>query len=278
MRAGTGFLDVLMRAWRPMAVGLLACGLATGAAADDDAAGLAQKLANPIADLISVPFQANYDDDIGPADGWRTQINVQPVIPFSISKDWGVISRTILPLVDQDDIAGASGHQSGLGDTTQSLFLSPAQSADGLTWGVGPVFLLPTATDELLGTGKWGVGPTGVALVQSGGWTYGMLANQIWSVAGQSGRKDVSSSFLQPFLVYTTSGATSFALNTESTYDWNAETWSVPINLMVSQLFKVGSQPISVQGGLRYWADSPDAGPEEGGLGFRFNVTFLFPK
>lgn len=236
---------------------------------------LAKKLSNPIASLISVPFQFNYDQGYGPQDGDHTTLNIQPVIPFSLNEDWNLISRTILPVTWQDDIAGPSGEQFGLGDTLQSFFLSPAKPTEnGIIWGVGPVFLLPTATDEFLGSGKWGAGPTGVALKQEGPWTFGILANHVWSFAGQSDRADVSSTFLQPFISYTTPDAWTFSLNTESTYDWENDEWSVPINFQVSKI--VDEQPVSFGVGARYWADSPENGPD--GWGVRAVVTFLFPK
>ncbi|KAA0693284.1 transporter [Neorhizobium sp. P12A] len=247
------------------------------ALAQESSSDLAKKLSNPIASLISVPFQFNYDSGYGPADGNRQVLNIQPVIPFSLNEDWNLISRTITPVIWQNDIAGASGHQFGLGDTTQSLFFSPKQpGSGGLIWGAGPAFLLPMATDELLGSGKWGVGPTAVALKQQGPWTYGMLANHIWSFAGQRDRDDVSATFLQPFVSYTTPDAWTFTLNTESTYDWEHNDWSVPLNLQVSKLVKFGKQPVSLTAGARYWAKSPDSGPD--GWGVRVAVTFLFPK
>ena len=159
----------------------------------------------------------------------------------------------------------------------QSLFFSPkAPTPGGLIWGVGPVFLLPTASDSLLGGEKWGLGPTGVVLTQRGPWTVGALANHIWSVGGDSSRADISATFVQPFLSYTTKSATSFVLNTESTYDWKGETWSVPINMAVNQMLKFGRQPVQIGAGVRYWADSPANGPH--GWGARVQVTFLFPK
>ena len=251
--------------------------LTFSAQAQDSAADLAKKLSNPIASLISVPFQGNYDGGYGPDDGSKYTINVQPVIPFTLNEDWNLISRTIVPIVWQNDIAGPSGDQSGLGDTTQSLFFSPKKpTSSGIIWGVGPVFLLPTATDDLLGGGKWGAGPTAVALKQSGPWTYGALVNHIWSFAGDEDRQDVNSTFLQPFISYTTPKAWTFALNTESTYNWETEDWSVPINFTVAKLVKVNKQPIQLTAGIRYWAESPDNGPD--GFGGRVAITFLFPK
>ena len=250
------------------------------AAPEADAGGtgdLAKKLANPISSLISVPFQSNFDYKIGPRDaGTRYLLNVQPVIPISLNEEWNLISRTILPFISQDDIVPDAGSQTGLGDTVQSLFFSPKQpTCGGLIWGAGPVFLLPTGTDDPLGTDKWGIGPTFVGLKQEGPWTYGMLTNHIWSFAGDDDRPDVNSTFLQPFLTYNTKTATTFSLNTESTYDWEGHEWSIPINFQISQIVKVGDQPLSIGAGLRYWADSPDSGPE--GFGFRVVVTFLFP-
>ena len=239
---------------------------------------LAKKLSNPIASLISVPFQFNYDSDIGPNDkGDRYLLNIQPVIPISMNDDWNIISRTILPVVKQDDIYPGAGSQSGLGDVVQSLFFSPKQQAEsGWIWGAGPVFLLPTATDDLLGADKWGIGPTAVVLKQNGPWTYGALANHIWSVAGDSDRQDIRTTFLQPFLSYTTKTATTFAVNTESTYDWKSKQSAVPLNAVATQVLKFGNQLVSVGCGVRYWADSTDGGPE--GFGVRLLFTLLFPK
>jgi hypothetical protein len=164
-----------------------------------------------------------------------------------------------------------------IGDTVQSLFFSPKQpTSGGLIWGVGPVLLLPTASNEALGSERWGLGPTAVVLKQAGPWTIGALANHIESVAGKDHRADISATFLQPFLSYITRTKTTIGLSTEATYDWEGETWSVPINVTVNQLLKIGRLPAQLGGGVRYWADSPAGGPAS--WGYRIQLTFLFPK
>lgn len=247
-------------------------------AQQDQAAELAKKLANPVASLISVPVQYNYDEYGGANDGAAVStLIMQPVVPFSLNENWNLISRTIIPLVDQQDFPASATNESGLGDTTASLFFSPkAPTAGGWIWGAGPVMLLPTASDDVLGTEKWGIGPTAVALKQTGPWTIGFLGNHIWSVAGDDDRADINATFLQPFVSYVTKTKTTFGLNTESTYDWESEQWSVPVIVQVAQLFKIGPQIMQFAVAGKYWAEAPDDGPE--GWGARAQLTFLFPK
>ena len=298
----------------------LAATLFTSAAtafAQQSDADLAKQLSNPVASLISVPFQANFDFRMGPLDqGTKFTLNFQPVIPVSLNKDWNLIVRTIVPYISQDDVlkgpipsfpglpenvlarfpgdqrdaisdAAAKAfnkaarkvpvdhHQDGLGDIVQSLFFSPQETGpSGIVWGLGPVFLYPSATDDRLGAEKWGAGPTGLLLKQSGGWTYGVLANHLWSFAGNEDRRSVNATFVQPFVSYQTKTKTTFGLNTEATYDWNNSQWTVPVNVSVSQLVRIGKLPVSLSVGAKYYAEGPSGAPE---WGLRFVITPLFP-
>lgn len=248
------------------------------ASAQAQDADTAQKLANPIADLISVPFQLNYDEGFGPdGDGSRTTLNIQPVYPFRLNEDWNLISRTILPVIWQEDVVPGTD-QTGLGDTLQSFFLSPrdAGSYGGLIWGAGLAVGLPTATDDALGSEKWTAGPTATALRVDGPFTYGALFNHVWSFAGDDDRRDVNQSFLQPFVSYTSPAAITLTASAETVYDWESDSWAVPVNLIAARLVNIGDQPVSLQAGLRYWAESPAGGPDD--LAFRLGMTFLFPR
>jgi len=233
---------------------------------------LAKKTQNPVANLISVPFQSNWDFNIGPEENKSNYLlNVQPVIPISLDDKYNLILRTILPIKANEFPVSTAG----LGDVLQSFFISPKAEIDGWIIGAGPALLYPTATDETLGGRKWAAGPTAVFLQQKSGWTYGILGNHLWSYAGSSDRSEVNATFLQPFLSFTTKTYTTFGVNTESTYNWKDEQWTVPVNATISQLLKVGGQPLQLQLGYRYYADAPADGPD---WGIRFQVSFLFPK
>lgn len=237
-----------------------------------DADELAKALSNPVAALISVPFQYNYDETFGD-EGYRHTLNIQPVVPVSISEDWNMISRTILPITYQEDVIPGTD-QAGLGDTVQSLFFSPKEPTEsGLIWGAGPAALIPTGSDDL-SAHTWAIGPTAVFLKQSGAWTYGALINHLVDVGG-SRRVDINQTFLQPFLSKSLGGGRTLGASTESTYDWEAEQWTVPLIVSYTQVSKIGSQRVSYQAGVRAYLDKPDGGPD---WGVRFALALLFPK
>ena len=241
-------------------------------------AELAKQTLNPVAALISVPLKFDYNSDLGPTEsGNQSVVTVQPVIPVSISADWNLISRTLIPVISQHNLPLGSGTQQGLGDTTQQFYFSPKKPTDaGWIWGVGPQFQLPTG-GNMFTAYKWGAGPTVVVLKQQNGWTYGALVNQMWSLSRDSRKSDYSIFYAQPFLAYTFKTLTTPGINTESTYGWKTRQWSVPVNLTLTQILKIGKQPLSVLAGARYWAGTPGGvGPKD--WGYRIQLTLLFPK
>jgi hypothetical protein len=264
-----------MRAFTTACLIAVAVGMDTTAFAQESSDDLAKQLSNPISALISVPFQYNLDYGAGPnGNGVQHTLKIQPVIPIELNKDWTVISRTILPLTFADGIFADDVF--GMGDATESLFLSPKDSGiEGVTWGLGPVFLLPSATDSRLGGGKLGIGPTGVALYQKDKWTVGVLASQVWSVAGDPNRNDVSQLFAQPFVSYALGGGQTLSANLEASYDWNAGQWSVPLNIGYSKVFKIGNQSMSFQIGAKKYLVTAPGGPD---WGVRSTLTYLFPS
>jgi hypothetical protein len=244
--------------------------------AADDAAAIAKKLANPIGALISVPFQNNTDIGIGDYNGSRNTLNFQPIIPFSLSAKYSLITRYIVPVIAQYDITGEGTHEVGLSDALVSGWVSNAVVKNGFVWGVGAAFLIPTATDDYLGTKKLGVGPTVIVLQQKNGWTYGLLMNQIWSVAGDADRADVNQMYLQPFLTKNWKSGAGLTVNSETTLNWEANTTNAYINIMAGGLTKFGNQLVQLQAGPRIQVAAPEAGRSP--FGVRAALIFVFPK
>lgn len=235
---------------------------------------------NPVASLISVPVQNNLNFGVNP--GYRNQdvLNIQPVIPVGISKDWNLIVRWIAPIVYQP-IPNAPGTpetgEYGLGDMVPSFFISPKKPGK-LIWGVGPVFQLPTATNTYLGQGKFGIGPTVVALLQPGHWTLGVLANNVWSVAGDGSRPDVNQFLLQYFINYNLKKGWFITWQPTLTANWeatNGNTWTVPFGGGIGRIMKLGNQPVSLTGQFYGNAVHPEGTPS---WSMRLQIAFLFPK
>ncbi len=238
----------------------------------NDAEELAKKLANPVASLISIPFQSNVDYGIGPFNGTKFTTNFQPVVPISLSPKLNLITRYIIPIVDQHDITAEGHGQFGLSDATVSAFFSPVQTKNGLTWGAGPALLVPIGTDDALSARKWAVGPTIVALKQTHGLTIGLLGNQLWSFAGEKNRDNVNQMYLQPFFIKNWASGAGLGLNGEFSFDWehNKTTgWLIPT---ISGVTKLGKQTVQLFIGPRI----PINGQAD--FGFRGALILVFPK
>ncbi|WP_205461970.1 transporter family protein [Mangrovibacterium lignilyticum] len=241
-----------------------------------DAAELAKKLSNPIASLISVPLQNNTDLGIGANGGSRNTLNIQPVVPLSLTEDINLIVRWVQPVISQYNVTGSGKHESGLGDAVVSAFFSPAEAKNGLTWGVGPVLLVPTGTNDYLTAKKLGIGPTAVALYQANGMTFGALVNQVWSIAGDKDRSDLSSMFFQPFFTYNWKSGAGIGANFEVTQNWKGNTTTVWLNPILTAVTSLGKQKTQFLFGPRLNLAAPDGGKAD--FGVRAGVVFLFPK
>jgi hypothetical protein len=245
---------------QPGAAEAAAAAAAGGAAPSANRVALAKELTNPISDLIRVPVQFNYDEGFGPAGAGRYSVSVQPVFPIRLSEDLTLITRTNVPLVYREAPVATGEDVFGLGDISQSLFFCP--QGRRWIWGIGPLFVFPTASDELLAGKKWGAGPNVIGVVLDGHWTYGAVVGHLWSFAGSDSRPDVSVTSLSTFLAYTTTNAYTLALQTDSFYDWKDDHWTIPIELQASKVTRFGRNLISVGVGGRYYIDSPENGPE----------------
>ena len=233
---------------------------------------LAKQTQNPVSSLISVPFQGNWDVGVGARDATATTLNIQPVAPFALTKDWNVILRVIMPLVSQPTDDGL--RINGMSDTLTTAFLSPSKLGK-VIWGAGPVLMLPTATNNGLGNEQVGLGPSIVALVQPGRWTTGILWNQVWSVGGANDRADVNQGFFQPFANYNLGDGIAVGASIEATASWDADhVWNSALIFTASKVTVLGKRPVNFVVGA-----GPDlASPVGGDWKMRFQANFLFPR
>jgi hypothetical protein len=237
---------------------------------------MAKAVQNPIASLISLPFQNNTNFNFGPRDKTQNVLNIQPVWPFSISKEWNLITRTILPVVSQPEIVPGSGRTFGLGDTTFTAFFSPKDSGK-LIWGVGPAIVLPTATDDVLGFDKWAAGPSVVALIIHDRWVVGSLFNNVWSFGG-SGNTDVNSFLWQYFINYNLPDGWYLTSAPIITANWEASSgnkWTVPLGGGIGKIFRIGKQPVNASVQAYSNIEKPAFGAD---WQLRATLQFLFPK
>lgn len=251
---------------------LITFGVATASEEED----LAKATQNPVADLISLPFQNNLNFDVGPREKTQNVLNIQPVWPVHWNEDWNLITRTIAPVISQPAMAPGDDREFGLGDTTFTAWLSPRKPEKWI-WGVGPVALLPTATDDALGSDKWGIGPSAVVLTMSGKWVVGSVFSNVWSFSG-SGDQDVNLFTWQYFINYNLPNGWYLVSAPIITSNWEADSsdkWTVPFGGGIGKVFRIGKQPININAQAFYNVEKPDYGPD---WSARLQVQLLFPK
>ena len=254
--------------------------LAASPASAQDAAALAKAAQNPIADMISLPFQSNTNFDVGPLKKTQEILNIQPVYPVSLNSEWNLVTRTIMPVISQPAFTPSQDREFGLGDIQFSAFLSPKQATDGWVWGAGAIVQMNTATDDRLGQGAWGLGPTAVALHLGKTWVYGALANNVWSVSEDDGRRSVNQMLVQPFINYNFPDIPGRYLTFAPiiTADWKADSdqrWVVPLGLGIGQIMRFGKQPVNLQAAAYYNVERPDNAAR---WQMRLFMQFMFPK
>ncbi len=241
---------------------------------ENETAELARSAQNPVASMISLPFQNNTNFDVGPLEKTQNIMNIQPVWPFALNENWNVITRTILPVISQPAFTARQDRENGLGDTVFTAFLSPRDSGRWI-WGVGPALLLPTSTDDRLGAGEWGAGPSAVILTMRGPWVVGSLFSNVWSFTGDT---EVNLFTWQYFVNYNLDDGLYLTSAPIITANWEADsdnTWTIPFGGGVGKIFRIGKQPINSSISAYYNVEKPDFGAE---WQMRLQVQFLFPK
>lgn len=253
----------------------------SAAAEGFDGEAIARARLNPFSDRITVPFKNDWNWGGGPEDeGFAWKLEVEPVIPIRLSEDWLLISRTIVPFVVQSNITeGPAAGQTGFGDTTQSLFLSPRRKLGGwMSAGLGPVFIVPTSTSTPLGNDRFSAGPTLALNVQTGPWVLGFLGYQVWSITDVSSQKQVNKAYFQPAITYVGPGGTNYGINTETECDWleDGTQCSVPINFTIGHPVRLSkSIDLHLSVGGRYYAVRTSEDPS---WGVRFEVAFVLEQ
>ena len=236
-------------------------------------ADLARAVQNPIASLISVPFQNNTNFDYGPREKTQNVLNIQPVIPFSLSEEWNLITRTIVPIISQPGFVPGQDRENGLGNILFTAFASPKNSGTWI-WGAGPAIQLPTSTDDQLGADEWAAGPSFVVLTMPGPWVIGSLFSNVWDLTGDD---DINFFTWQYFVNYNFGGGWYLTSSPVITANWEADDeWTIPVGGGFGRVFRIGQQPVNAQVQAFYNIEKPDdLGPK---WSLRFQLQFMFPK
>lgn len=265
----------LAAAWMAAVVAVVPVGARAELSAED----LAKLAQNPVGNLISVPFQDNVNLNVGPEKGTQNILNIQPVIPVSVSKDWNIITRTILPVISQPALFAGDSRVNGIGDLQVTAFLSPAEPGEWI-WGAGAIVQAPTHSNGALGNDNWGLGPSFVVLHLAKGnpWVYGVLVNNVWSLSSSSSAPSYSNGLVQPFLNYNFAGGTYLTSSPILTVNWKADgsdQWTVPLGGGIGRIFHFGKLPVNAQVGAYYNVVRPEGGAN---WQIRAQVQLMFPK
>jgi hypothetical protein len=238
-------------------------------------AKVALDLHNPVATLVSVHLENDWDTGYGDAKATAYTASLIPVVPFSLSPDWNLITRTVVPAIYAESPFKGGSSRGGLGDIVATIYLSPDRPMAGWYRGAGPGLILPSATDPVLGAGKWSAGPTAAVLRQDGPWSAGALTGHAWSFASTHTGPAVSTTYLQPFLSYSTAAGTTFGVDTPADYDWKGRQWTVPLGASVGQVLTIGRQHLELDLTGRWYAERAPGGPQ---WGLSITLTFIFPE
>jgi hypothetical protein len=266
---------------RSLVAASLTATFAAPASAEMSAEELAKIAQNPVGNLISVPFQNNTNLNFGPEKKTQDILNIQPVIPLEVSKDWNIITRTILPVVWNPSLGPDIPSKDGISDMVFTAFLSPANPGHWI-WGVGPVVQLPTNSNRELGNKNWGLGPSAVVLHLEHGdpWVYGALVNNIWSLTSNKQGGSYNNGLIQPFVNYNFPEHEGLYLTSSPilTVDWKAhgsQRWLVPIGGGIGKIFHLGKLPVNTNVAAYYNVARPDF---QANWQIRATVQLMFPK
>ena len=241
---------------------------------EDTDVDLAKKSQNPLGDLISLPFENNFDVGFGPKDALIYTLNLKPVYPVDLGEDWLLVNRLTFPIVAQGERFPGEGSEFGLGDSVYQAFFAPKGSP--VIWGAGPAFLFPTHTDKRLGNDKWGIGPSAVVLLKPGPWLVGTLVQQIWSYAGSG--SGVSLFSWQYFLNYNFGNGWYLTSTPTMSANWkqnSGNTWTIPVGGGVGNLLRIGGAPVDFKLQGFGYPERPTGGPD---WSVQLTVKLLFPK
>ena len=248
---------------------------------ENEVAELARSAQNPLADMISVPFQNNTNFNVGPEEKTQNVLNIQPVYPVNLSNDWNMITRTIIPVISQPPMLSGQSRKNGIGDIQFTAFFAPVQpTSSGWMWGAGAIAQLDTATDDRLGQGKWGLGPSLLALRSDGSFIYGALINNVFEIAGDDNGNDLNQMLVQPFVNYNFPNIPGRYLTFAPiiTANWEASSgnkWTVPLGGGIGQIIKLGELPLNLQASAYYNVETPQYGAD---WQMRLQAQVLLPK